>query len=226
MEKIPWKTLELVIFDVDGTLYDQLKLRTKMLLALIGYYTLRPWKYKDLLILYHFRKEREKNAGSELKNLQEAQYQWCLKKVNTSLTEVKSVVDKWIFDFPNRYLQKCSYPGIHSFFEELEKQGISTAVYSDYEAKNKLEKMNIRVNLVVSSTHTDINALKPLPNGLTYILSEMKIENKANCLFIGDREELDGECSRAAGIPFLFLDKKTSRYFYPRLLEKLKNSGI
>lgn len=226
MEKIPWKTLELVVFDLDGTLYDQLKLRKKMLLALIGYYVLRPWKYKDILILYHFRKEREKHAGSELKNLEEEQYEWCLQQVDSSLTEVKKVIDKWIFDFPNRYLQKCSYPGIHSFVEELGKQGISTAVYSDYEVKNKLEKMNIRLNLAVSSTQAEINALKPLPNGLTYILSEMDIKNKANCLFIGDREELDGECSRAAGIPFLLIDKKNGQYFYRQLLEKLKNSGI
>lgn len=226
MEKIPWKTLEIIIFDLDGTLYDQLKLRKKMFLALIGYYLLRPWRYKDILILYHFRKEREKHAGSQQKNIQEAQYQWCLNKVDSSLAEVKRVINKWIFDFPNRYLRKCSYPGIHSFFEELEKQGISTAVYSDYEAKNKLEKMDIRVDLVASSTQTEINALKPLPNGLTYILSKMGIKNKENCLFIGDREELDGECSRIAGIPFLLIDKKTGPYFYRQLLEKLKKSGI
>lgn len=226
MDKIRWKTLELVVFDVDGTLYDQLKLRKKMLVALIGYYVLRPWKYKELLILYHFRKEREKHVGAELKNLREEQYEWCLKKVNCSLTEVKKVVDKWIFDFPNRYLQKCSYPGVSCFVEELQNQGISTAVYSDYEAKNKLEKMNIRVDLVVSSTQTDINALKPRPNGLVYILTEMRIKNKANCLFIGDREELDGECALAAGIPFLCLDKHTKKDFYPHLLEKLRSSGI
>lgn len=222
MKDIQWDTLELIIFDVDGTLYDQAKLRKKMLLALIGHYLLRPWKYKDLLILYHFRKEREKHAGLKVEDLEKVQYEWCLQKVNSSVAEVRRVVNQWIFNFPNPYLPACKYAGVTSFFEELKKQNIATAVYSDYEAAQKLDYLELQVDLIVSSTQTAINSLKPQPDGLNFILSEMKIKDKRNCLFIGDRTELDGVCAANAGISFLLVNKQKGASFYQELSAKLK----
>ena len=227
MKDIPWDTIELVIFDVDGTLYDQSKLRKKMLLALIGHYIIRPWKYYDLLILYHFRKEREKHAGYKSDNLEDAQYEWCLNKVNSSVGEVKRVIADWIFTFPNPYLSSCKYPGVAAFFEELEKKKIATAVYSDYDAAQKLQHLNLQVDLVASSTEAKINALKPLPDGLNFILSELKIQDKQKCLFIGDRFELDGACADAAGIPFLLVNKqKDGASFYEALSASLKKTRL
>lgn len=225
MKDISWDTLELIIFDVDGTLYDQSKLRKKMFFALISYYLVRPWKYNDLLILYYFRKEREAHAGTEVENLEEAQYEWCAKKVDASMAEIRRVVEQWMFKFPNRYLAACSYPGLSSFFTALKKYQIATAVYSDYDAAEKLKHMNIEVDLTLSSTHPAVNALKPLPNGLNYILSEMKVKDKRNCLFIGDRSELDGSCADAAGVPFLLISKENVS-FYEDLAVKIKKSKL
>lgn len=226
MSDIDWDKLKLVIFDVDGTLYDQSKLRTKMLLALIKHYLLRPWKFKELLILDHFRKEREKKAGFEGDDLQNGQYQWCADAANTTVEKVKQVVDKWIFDFPNRFLPQAIYPGVNDFFRDLEKNKILTAVYSDYDSERKLKEMNISAGLLVSSTDQGINAMKPLPNGLNYILSTLNIKDKDNCLFIGDRQELDGECARLAGVPFLLVDKQRAGVdFYRALSTKLNKQG-
>ncbi|WP_182954309.1 HAD family hydrolase [Pedobacter gandavensis] len=225
MKDISWDKLELIIFDVDGTLYDQSKLRKKMFFALIRYYIIRPWKYNDLLILYYFRKEREAHAGLKVDNLEEAQYEWCAKQLNCSIAEVKRVVEHWIFNFPNPYLASCKYAGLNAFFKELERLKIARAVYSDYDAAQKLSHMNIQVDLMVSSTQPGINSLKPLPNGLNYILSEMKIKDKRNCLFIGDRMELDGICADAAGIPFLLVRKQNAG-FYEDLAISIKKSKL
>lgn len=222
MKNIGWDKLELVIFDVDGTLYDQKKLRRRMLGALISYYIFRPWKYKDLLILYHFRKEREKKAGYQSHDLQLEQYSWVLQKVSSSVGYVNKVVDKWIFDVPNKFLKEYMYPGTTQFLNGLLEAGILTAIYSDYDAAKKMKSMDVSVDLIVSSTEPWINAFKPLPNGLNYILSDLKIKHADKCLFIGDREELDGKCSELAGIPFLLLKPENARIdFYKKLSEQL-----
>ncbi len=213
-----FKKVKLVIFDVDGTLYDQKKLRHKMLLALISYYLLRPWRVRELLIIYHFRKEREKRAGFQGCNLQKEQYIWCAAQVNFPIDKIKLVVDQWIFNFPNRYLKECKYPGINSFFDSLINKGISIAIYSDYESKMKMENMGLNAILQISSTDTNINAMKPLPKGLHYILNEFDIINTNECLYIGDRDEMDGECARQAGIPYLIIDKKKARNNYYEIL--------
>jgi putative hydrolase of the HAD superfamily len=223
VENINWLELELVIFDVDGTLYDQKKLRKKMMLALFLHYLLRPWRYKELLILYHFRKEREKRHGYQSDDLQTEQYLWVLSKVNVSLSRIKKVIDYWIFNYPNKYLKSCTYPGLEQFFAELKKKNIRTAIYSDYESEQKLKSMNIAVDLIVSSTDTYVNAFKPIPIGLNYIITELKIKN-GNCLFIGDRKELDGECALRAAIPFFLINEdSTGKQYYNMLSDQLQN---
>lgn len=222
MKQIIPDDLKLIIFDVDGTLYDQSKLRGKMVKALLYYYLPRPWKFKDILILYHFRKEREKRAGFQIQNLESEQYNWCAEKINVSLVRIKSVVNKWIFDFPNKYLKDCVYPGVNLLFHALEKKRILTAVYSDYDSVLKMKSMELSADLLVSSTDNNINAMKPMPVGLNYILDALKIQDKDKCLFIGDRMELDGMCASSAGIPFLLIDKQRAyNNFYNSLSKNL-----
>ena len=227
MEKFFCKELEVVIFDVDGTLYRQSALRRIMVLKLLYYYGIRPWKYRDLIILYHFRKEREKRAGFEGKDLENAQYEWCAEKSNEKIDDVRKVVDKWIFNIPNRYLKSCMYPGVAQFITNLKLHGVKTAIYSDYNSKDKLAQMQLKVDLEVSSTDPGVDGFKPLPNGLLVVLSDMKITKKENCLFIGDRFELDGLCAANAGIPFLLVEKiETETDFYAKLSANFIQSKI
>ncbi|PWS29210.1 hypothetical protein DHW03_05145 [Pedobacter yonginense] len=223
---IDWRKIKLVIFDVDGTLYDQSKLRWRMLFALLGYYFFRPWRYKDFLILHHFRAEREKKAGFFGDNLNQLQYEWCKEQVNLPLSRIKKVVDKWIFDYPNQYLASCKYPDLDFFFQSLRNQHIRIAVYSDYDAELKLKAMNLNVDLSVASTDQSVNAMKPLPNGLIKILTKFSIEDKNSCLFIGDRVELDGECAKRAGVPYLIITKQQAKInLYKSLSNNLLNES-
>lgn len=208
LEDILSDKLQLVIFDVDGTLYGQSKLRKIMLLKLLLYYMVRPWKYKEFLILYHFRKEREKKAGYKGQNLEEEQYQWCAKKMNIQVDVVKPVVKQWIFEAPNPHLKNCIYPGVADFLAALKTRGIKTAVYSDYNPETKMTQMQLKVDLELSSTDPRINSFKPNPDGLNFILNTMNLTDKTTCLYLGDRYELDGICSGRAGVPFLLVNEK------------------
>lgn len=215
---ISWDTIKVVIFDVDGTLYTQSRLRKKMAYALLAHYSIRPWRLQDMMILRHFRAEREKRTGHAGDDLENAQYMWCAQKGNYSPARVKRVVNQWMFTFPNQYLAACMYPGTQSFFAKLKSLNIKIAIYSDYKAHDKLKAMELEADLIVSSTDPEIDRLKPDPKGLLHIANQLGVSPQ-ECLFIGDRQELDGECAINADMPYLIVDKKPfdSFDFYQQL---------
>ena len=207
-----WEGVKAVIFDVDGTLYAQAPLRRKMLLDLIGYYGLRPWRVGELLLLRRFRTEREKHAATTAQNLESAQYEWCARSTGYSVQQVRRVVDKWIFRHPNQYLAACTYPGTHLFFAALRANGIKIGIYSDYPAHEKLAAMGLQADVVISSTDPEVNAFKPNPSGLRYLAERLELAPE-DCLFIGDRPELDGACAAQSSMPFLLVEKQPFAVF-------------
>ena len=224
MINIDWTNIKVLILDVDGTLYNQSVLRKKMLYQLMKYYLKRPFQIRDLLILHHFRACREEKAGYLGHNLEEEQYEWCAEKTKYSIAKIKSVVKKWMFDFPNDYLSDCAYPGVSECINYLKKHGVKIIIYSDYEARKKLAALNIRADIVIAATDKNINSLKPNPKALLYILENQNITAHES-LYIGDRDELDGLCAASAGIPYINLkdEKFKINEFYEQLLSSFKN---
>lgn len=213
---IKWNKIKVVIFDLDGTLYNQSALRKRMFFSLIKYYTLRFWRIKELLVLYHFRAEREKRTGYNGPDLERQQYDWCAEKLNIPAAKIRKIVDYWIFSYPNQYLSLSIYPGVKELFETLNKLGVKTAIYSDYKAKDKIAAMGLHADLIVSSTDSEIDRFKPDPAGVNYIIKAFNVSPE-ECLFVGDREELDGRCAANAGVPYQILDKTNCNDFYARI---------
>ncbi|RYY16605.1 MAG: HAD family hydrolase [Cytophagaceae bacterium] len=204
---LDWPKIKAVIFDVDGTLYAQSKLRRRMLYDLLGYYALRPWRLPEMLLLRRFRAEREKRPGHLGPGLESAQYAWCADGSRFSEAQVRAVVGHWMFHHPNQYLGACAYPGTGAFFDALRQHGILIGIYSDYPAHDKLAALGLRADSIVSSTDPEIDRLKPNPEGLLYIADALGLA-PADCLFIGDRPELDGTCAERAGMPYLIVPRQ------------------
>jgi phosphoglycolate phosphatase/putative hydrolase of the HAD superfamily len=207
MQDIDWKNTRLLIFDVDGTLYDQQRLRRRMAMALAAHYLPRPWKLSDLSVLSAFRKEREKNRDLAVDNLEQAQYEWCSLKTGVPADRVRKLVSSWMFDFPLRYLQECVFPGLQELFTGSVELGIPVAVLSDYPAEEKLRVMGLKADFVVSATQPEVNCLKPAPGGLTYIAGHYGL-NPQQCIYIGDRLDTDGEAAERAGMNFLLAERE------------------
>ncbi len=206
-KKINLNNYKLLIFDIDGTLYDQKKLRIRMLIDIALYYFIRPFKIYELKILKIFREEREKRKGYSSDNLNDEQYMWVVEKTKYSIDTVKNVIEKWIFSRPLKYLLKYKYKGLDKLFLHLKNNNIKIGIYSDYPTKTKMEYLKLKSDIEIASTDKEINALKPDSKGLFYIINELGIKVD-NSLFIGDRESTDGKCGKNAGMDYLIIDKK------------------
>ena len=213
--------LKMVIFDIDGTLYNQKTMRRFMALELALYYIFRPWKIGDVKVLMHFRKEREKNALIPELNTEiaENQYKWCQSKVKRPLHEIKEIVNLWMHKRPLKHILKCTYKHVAEYVQQLNNAGIITCAYSDFDGDAKLKAMNLNVQHCYSSEQPEINTLKPSANGINYIAAQHQIA-KSEILFIGDRDELDGKCAANAGVNFYKITRETANQQYYNLVNE------
>lgn len=196
-----------IIFDVDGTLYSQTKLRLFILLKIITSIILSPKCIHDFIVLMHFRKTREKISSQAIVDLENQQYLLAANSAYVKQEKVRQVVQKWMFEKPLPYLAACLHPGIKELFSLLKSKGIRIGVFSDYPAAAKLEALGLAADILVSASCKEVNCLKPNPTGL--LVTARKLQTAVqDCLFIGDRWEKDGECARRAGMPYLILDPR------------------
>jgi phosphoglycolate phosphatase/putative hydrolase of the HAD superfamily len=96
------ETTKALIFDVDGTLYDQGKLRRRMLLNLFFSLARNPLFIRDIKVLHTFRKKREllSESGDEVSCIDRRQYAEVAQALELSILEVQRIVDDWIFEKP------------------------------------------------------------------------------------------------------------------------------
>lgn len=204
-----------IIFDVDGTIYYQSKMRLHMFWTLIKYYVLHLNAISELKIIWKFRSWREHNEFCT-DNLETNQYTAVASLLQVSTESVKKVIEKWMFQVPLQYLQKCCDNTLRDFIIQMHKQDIVTIAYSDYPVDDKLKVLEILMDYSFCATDSKISCLKPNPKGITAILN--KIDIPANkCLFIGDRYEKDGKSAQNVGMDYLILPSK------PRKRNKLYN---
>jgi len=217
-----------IIFDLDGTLYDQKKLRRFMVLNMVRYILTNPAGVMDLKILSDFRKAREKNAHFLCGNIEIMQFEWGANKSRVSVEKVRKIVKDWMFIRPLQYLSACCYPEVTDLFALLKKKNIRTAIFSEYPALEKLNALNLKPDIIVCSTEADIDRLKPDPKGLFVAASKLGVPIE-QCLFIGDRDDKDGECARRAGMPYLIMNRRRndSNGFksFSEIVESLKMCG-
>lgn len=222
-----FRDYDLIVFDVDGTLYYQNKLRRIMAGRLMGYYILHPHKIKDLLIIKKFREIREKAENTD------TLYEDTASKLEVSKDRVEAVIKKWIYENPMDAVKKSADKEligiIHQIQSENEKANelksediqkteneqqsenvIQIAIWSDYEADDKLKALGIECDNVYTAEQDRVGELKPSPKGIKLIMSDLNV-SPDKTLMVGDRMVKDGEAAKAAGTDYLILSKKKSK---------------
>jgi phosphoglycolate phosphatase/putative hydrolase of the HAD superfamily len=106
------KNIKAVLFDVDGTLYDQSRMRWIMIGQISLHCLKRARNLKILKVIAGFRRLREELAGKELVDLGQEQYRLCAERVNVSPERVKQIIEEWVYNRPLPFMQKCLYPHV------------------------------------------------------------------------------------------------------------------
>jgi HAD superfamily hydrolase (TIGR01549 family) len=199
---LDWGGIRVVVFDVDGTLYDQGPLRRRMVREILLYCLARPTKISLLRTIHEFRKSREQLADEEADSISRAQFERPASRLGVSPKSVETIVEEWMFERPLRHLRACRYEGVAEVFSRLKETGRAVAAFSDYPAAKKLRALELETDLVVTAMDPEVDRLKPHPAGLLQVMELARAE-PTQVLLIGDRDERDGECARRAGSPCL-----------------------
>lgn len=201
-----WSRIELVAFDVDGTLYDQRRLRLRMMREM-GFHVLRTMSLDVPAVVGRYRRLREELGDAERDGFEDELIRQTCLATGRGDRLVRAIAQEWINDRPLPYLQACRYAGIASLFEGLRRHGKIIGVVSDYPAREKLAALGLSADVVVSATDAEVGILKPHPRGLLHLVARAGA-TPATTLLIGDRAERDGEAARRAGVSSLILSSK------------------
>lgn len=195
---------DLYVFDVDGTLYYQNKLRLIMGKRLLMYYLLHPLKFKDLIIIKNFRSLRENALDTN------GLFDIAAKKCNVSVSRVNEVIKKWIYENPIDALIASKDDTLLAIIDKLKANGKTVAIWSDYEADDKLKALKLSIDYVYTAEQERVGELKPSPKGLKLIMSDLRVA-KDKTIMIGDRMIKDGEAAKKAGCDYLILSKSKKK---------------
>lgn len=194
---ICWDDIDLVVFDVDGTLYDQRRLRVAMLGLLLAD-ALHTRSLATLRTLRTFRRVRESLGDAPVNAFMEEQYARTALQHGMKAEDVERLATEWLERKPLPMLGACRYPRVDELFTKLLQWGKQIAVFSDYPASAKLDALGLQASQIVCATDPHIGRLKPDPAGLVAIMRACGA-SPHRTLMVGDRADRDGEAARRAG---------------------------
>ena len=198
MLPVDWRDIRLVVFDVDGTLYDQRALRWTMLRHLL-LDALQSGSIGTLKTISRFRRVREELAETGAEEFVTLQYSRTAEQAGMDAADVRRLVEDWMERRPLPHLRAARFPGLAELFQRLRERGTTIGVWSDYPAHDKLQALGLQADIVCSAGDTGIGRLKPCPTGLHAVMAQAGCE-PGETIMIGDRQERDGLAAEAAGV--------------------------
>ena len=201
-----WDGIRLVVFDMDGTLYSQARLRVRMTRDML-LHTVSTRSLDTIAVIRAYRRIREHLSELEVPDFETALVAETAAATGRSAHDVRSIVDEWIERRPLPYLAACRYPGLVELFAGLRLRGKTIGILSDYPARAKLAALGLDADHVVCAGDEGIGLLKPNPHGLQAMMEAARA-TPLQTVLIGDRADRDGAAAKRAGAwPLIKSDK-------------------
>jgi len=205
-EPIDWQAIELVVFDVDGTLYRQSPLRLRMAREMLMHAAARrSWRHVSVLGAY--RRIREELGEEETDQFDAVLIDRTAQACRVSPDLVRAIAADWMEQRPLRHLAGRSYDGLVALFDGLRRHGKVIGIFSDYPAAAKVQALGLSADHIVCASDPHVGILKPHPRGLQQIISDAGVAPHQTIL-IGDRVERDGLAAQRAGTACLIRSDK------------------
>ena len=208
-----------LVFDLDGTLYYQKRLRIKMAWMLLSYYLCHFWRIKELFIVKKFREVREdweriscslckdgeaSESEGSASGLEDEQYLYVAGKMKCSAMTVKNTVEAWMYERPLKTVYETRDIQLLELIERFRAGGQNIFIFSDYPIEDKLKALGIEADGMYAATDERVNELKPSPKGLELIMEDHGFASE-DLLMIGDRMSRDGQAAVNAGCDYIIL---------------------
>lgn len=198
VSKLSTLNTKLIVFDLDGTLYNKRGLSLRMVLH----------APQDIRKMQAERATRASMKGMWLrdeKHFHDTYFQRMAARMHCSAT----AAEQW---YNNRYMPLMvkiigKYQPLNEwvlpFIHDCQHTGIKLVLLSDYGfAKEKLQAIGLSPTLfdwVISAP--ELGGLKPAPELMRIITERMGVAPQ-ECLVIGDRDDTDGEMARRTDAQF------------------------
>lgn len=199
-----------LIFDVDGTLYDQAPVRRAMLYRLLRAHLGCPLQgLLTLRVLDAYRQAQEvlRKTSPASGDIADAQLLLAGRSLGMSAETIAPYVARWIEDEPLPLVASSLRKGILELLRQAKRFGLRLAVCSDYPADRKLRAMSIAqyFDVVVTAQDPEVQRFKPDPTGLEVTLHRLAVR-KDEAVYIGDRTDVDAVAASRAGIQSFILN--------------------
>jgi FMN phosphatase YigB (HAD superfamily) len=194
---------KVVVFDLDGTLYNKKGLVKHMMFS-----ALFEWR-----MMLKERKTRKQLRGIWTGN-KESFYRLYFQTMATRCLFSIDYAQWW---YNTRYmplmvkvLKKyyCPAEWVIPFVSQCKLLGIRLVVLSDYgHTKEKLQALGMECSLfdwVISAP--ELGGLKPASQLMACVAAKMGVQPH-QCLVIGDRDDTDGELARSVNAPFVLVNQ-------------------
>lgn len=201
-----------VIFDFDGTLYDNKNIVKDLIL-------------KSPLDIFKMSAERKVRHsmkgifyGTSEKYLAEKWNLICKNYHFKSTNQAKTwYYNSFLAKMTNILQKKYSARNqVQEIFKKLKSQNIKFAVFSDYPlVKERMQAINLQIDDVdVIESSENLGGLKPAKESFEIIAKKLGFTNKNQfnqILVVGDRNDTDGQGARNAGMDFIQIKTKKTK---------------
>ena len=194
------KTYKAWVLDFDGTITQSWLVRIFMAVWLTFYYFLRPWRLKEIFILRDWRRLREERFCATEENFYELQLAELSRRYQMPANHVEEILRAWLIVRPKKILRFCVRKKVLSNVKANQLHGVKMIIYSDNPVREKLSVIDFQPDANFSAD--ELHCMKPDAHGLKKILATLEIVPD-DVLYIGDRDDRDGLCAKAAGVDYL-----------------------
>ena len=184
-----------VAFDIDGTLYSDIRIKIKSIPFLFR-------NYRLVTAFSRIRKNMRKEITGELspEELMSAEASLLAEELNCTVKEASELRDKIIYGEWEKYFKNFRiYPDVRDSLIKLKNSGLKLAVLSDFPVGKKLEYFNLADLFDVVLGFPESGNLKPSPVPFLKIAEQLEIQPD-KILYIGNRLDYDVIGAESAGL--------------------------
>lgn len=221
------KKVKAIVFDVDGTLYNQNIFRIFLVLDLLKHFILSPKKtLAALKVLKTYRKVHEEiRKDLNAVDLYNVQIKKTADLHKIHFDDANKIMEDWFHTKPLKHITYTKRKKLIETFKWFKENNIKTALLSDYPCERKAKALGVfeYVDEIKSSMDVDIDKLKPDAKGLLRVAEILNLK-PAEIMYVGDRYKIDIIGAKNAGyIPVLIGSKHDDKEtYYISSLSELK----